>query len=64
MLEEKEKEDLNVNKNLHQEKLFRKSVTEEEIAYIVSKATGIEVDKMVKNQKTKLTLCTRRLGNW
>ncbi len=54
MLEEKEKEDLNVNKNLHQEKLFRKSVTEEEIAYIVSKATGIEVDKMVKNQKTKL----------
>ncbi len=54
MLAEKEKEDSTVNKNLHQEKLFRKSVTEEEIAYIISKATGIEVDKMIKNQKAKL----------
>ncbi len=36
------------------EKLFRQSVTEEEIAYVVSKATGIDVDKMMKNQKQKL----------
>lgn len=54
MLEEKNKEDFTSNKPTHEEKLFRKSVTEDEIAYIVSKATGIEVDKMIKNQKQKL----------
>ena len=37
-----------------EEKLFRKAVTEEEIAYVISKATGIEVDKMIKSQKQKL----------
>ncbi len=53
MLEDKEK---NVVKEPSQatEKLFRQSVTEDEIAYIVSKATGIDVDKMMKNQKQKL----------
>ena len=34
-------------------KLFKNSVTEEEVAYIISKATGIEVDKMIKSQKQK-----------
>lgn len=53
MLDDKEK---NVIKEPTQttEKLFRQSVTEDEIAYIVSKATGIDVDKMMKNQKQKL----------
>ncbi|NCQ51601.1 AAA domain-containing protein [archaeon] len=54
MLDEKEKVQVVDVKKTHEEKLFRKSVTEDEIAYIVSKATGIEVDKMVKNQKQKL----------
>jgi ATP-dependent Clp protease ATP-binding subunit ClpB len=54
MLEEKEKEESGEQKNIHEEKLFRKAVTEDEIAYVLSKATGIEVDKMVKNQKQKL----------
>lgn len=54
MLAEKEKEDEGERKTEHEEKLFRKSVTEDEIAYVISKATGIEVDKMVKNQKQKL----------
>lgn len=55
MLDEKEKSSANVStKTVHEEKLFRKAVTEEEIAHIVSKATGIEVDKMVQSQKTRL----------
>ncbi len=49
-----EKEIIGDVKTEHEEKLFRKSVTEDEIAYVISKATGIEVDKMVKNQKQKL----------
>ncbi len=52
MLEDKEQ--VGDTKTEHEEKLFRKAVTEDEIAYIVSKATGIEIDKMVKNQKQKL----------
>jgi ATP-dependent Clp protease ATP-binding subunit ClpB len=38
----------------NEEKLFRKSVTEDEIAQIVSKSTGIQVDKMVQTQKQRL----------
>lgn len=41
-------------KVVYEEKLFRKSVTDEEIAYIVAKATGIEVDKMMQTQKKRL----------
>jgi ATP-dependent Clp protease ATP-binding subunit ClpB len=52
MIEEKEM--IGDVKTEHEEKLFRKAVTEDEIAYVISKATGIEVDKMVKNQKQKL----------
>lgn len=38
----------------YEEKLFRKSVTEEEIAHILGKSTGIDVDKMIKPQKQRL----------
>lgn len=53
MLETKELEDTKP-KIIHEEKLFRKSVTEDEIAEIVSKATGIEVSKMVQSKKQRL----------
>ena len=53
MLEDKEKGN-HQEEITQEEKLFRKSVTEEEIAYVISKATGIEVDKMIKSQKQKL----------
>lgn len=54
MLAEKENHKEPDYKVTYEEKLFRKSVTEEEIAYIVAKSTGIEVDKMVQPQKQKL----------
>jgi ATP-dependent Clp protease ATP-binding subunit ClpB len=54
MLEDKEKDEGDKESSIQEEKLFRKAVTEEEIAYVISKATGIEVDKMIKSQKQKL----------
>lgn len=54
MLEGKEKDEGDKESSIQEEKLFRKAVTEEEIAYVISKATGIEVDKMIKSQKQKL----------
>jgi ATP-dependent Clp protease ATP-binding subunit ClpB len=55
MLEGKENVNLEKkNETKHEAKLFRKSVTEDEIAEIVSKSTGIEVSKMVQSQKDRL----------
>ena len=51
------KENINLDKKSetkHEAKLFRKSVTEDEIAEIVSKSTGIEISKMVQSQKDRL----------
>lgn len=57
MLKNKEEEETIVLKENHpidEEKLFRKSVTEDEIANIVSKSTGIEISKMIQSQKKRL----------
>ena len=57
MLKNKEEEETTTLKQNHpvdEEKLFRKSVTEDEIASIVSKSTGIEISKMIQSQKKRL----------
>jgi ATP-dependent Clp protease ATP-binding subunit ClpB len=55
MLEGKENQPPETDHKLtYEEKLFRKSVTQEEIAHIVAKSTGIDVDKMVQPQKKRL----------
>lgn len=54
LLEGKENVKENEPKVTYEEKLFRKSVTADEISYVLSKATGIDVDKMVQPQKQRL----------
>jgi len=64
MLEGKENLSLEKkNEPRHATKLFRKTVTEDEIAEIVSKSTGIDVSRMIESQKEKLLKMEDSLGH-
>ncbi len=58
-LESKLKEDLELEEEAKEKRLLKEEVTEEEIADVVSKWTGIPVSKLVESEREKSFVCQR-----